>query len=1426
MAELVSTFQPGFSLFPRNNNRTGWQPVNLPLVLVVPYVRTVTDFPINNANVCEVAFYIEEAPGKIPVAAPANIGKFVPNFERFRLDITSAQLASVRIDVTGRRFFDADGNEKTFEEAVDGDLMEYGLLRGPIGAFGKSGPGVIDTIPYLQSADYYDLSPFVIETVNLPEGNYNFIYEARYFRRIISPEEEFVCIDDAKKVLARHVEFIKHPGELHQAMVTNSPAMYFEGSSKDNDSTIAFYRPFADALQDIFDEQELLKGVNWIDKIPVQYIPYLTYLLGFDMPYFDPTTDNVRKALLRNGRKLQQLKGSSRAIRELFEIFGFIIDISNLWYSKDGSRFIAPNERLPEEFDDQEIITDEICHAEPLLTAWSEPGFGQIEVPFLFRPNGNITVDGWLVEIGSDADLALQAAVEATAVDVEAFNTDNCALTLQGFQSSTILQSQIPTSGVLGQSTILVDQDRGGIEEAQRGPGQPLNLESIIYDKDKNSATVTFDRFFLFQNTRIYVFATYERIKIILPDDLADLRSNRFDINILLFKNGLPVASSTTFEFLLEFLFKFKAFHSLLRKISFPILTSDVYNVTDFCAGGGHAQCPFKDAGQLQGPPPVIPELPPGTESCDNNNLFCSEDGLQAGSKDSDVELRSTILELLEAEHGTWKDLDGQYDVPEALLPILQSASRLPIRPGDAPPCEFTQYGQDRVECTGEKDFDHTEDDRQKICDLDDNDLDYCYKGRVQQDLTVERALPLDEFFRCKPCTLTGGAGTYYMTPLVANDEFSGGDLGTNAADLTNVSNLRRSSHDMNYVRIMAFDNPQIHYTNRSFLEDIEDAINNRFFATQKPSLEVSKDNMFYPSHRFISMANLRDTFTHPNYYFRPWDYLFCFPCPEDAPLGVTVPELNPRLEAGTNGDQFLVYDMYPLIYYGNGIDADIPVMNNHSVSAISPNNITHSIWSAHSPGLSFMNSDGTQTRYVIDQETFGLRYPVEALGEPIDTICFTEILGPIFDSANRDCSCDAVDNAIVGRSLEDILPEETGITGGTGTDVDPTTGVDFIDGYPADFGLYSVDLTGFDFPRERLEGYGFSVYGGGIYGLDIGMAALGPTIALGIPVNEVDVVELHFKLGSGIKQEEQDFQYRFYEPYRMDCGASLYQCPEAEGTDLVMAGTGIELTGGNVALINNMGVRNFGVGNFGGDDEFEPPVVTSSEINRDPSRLYEEDGCYDWNCDKVVIVPQMILNEQYGAYTCLMDGSIPNMMSFDDEKMVFDTVLTAFEQVFPQEGSYQFMDDYGIIHAGVFETMDDKLDITTQLRDPRVWGEIPTGEVRNFKVFRDGIVTTERQIFQVADFGYTIISEGSEQDIERFQTTFGCGDTEIFEDPFGFHLEANIVDEVEVLALIDVTPGTDITNITDVEVPVARAFGFGRGGFGKLSYGGGPSSP
>ena len=742
MAILEDRFQPNFSLFPINNNRTGWQPVNLPLVLFVPYRRTESGFTVSGTEVTELEFLIEEAPGQSKVAGFQNRGLLVPNYERFKIQVSSLQLADVRILPEEQIFYDQDtGLQKEFEDVRNGDLMQYGMLRSPIGAFGSSDVGPIDTIPYYQDADYFDLSPFIIETFDLPIGRYNFVWRCRYNQRIISPDGELVCISE-NTVPAAFKLSINHPGEVHNFMNRSTPSVYFTGQQVDNDATIAFYRPYADALQDIFDEQELLRGINWIDRIPAQYIPYLSYLIGFDMPYFPSSTDDIRRALLRNGKRLQQLKGSKRAIRELFEIFGFTIDLANLWYSKDGTRFIAPNESLPDTLSDQEITTSDVCQIDPILNGYSTDGFGQIEIPLLFRPLEDLTVDAYFVTNGSQADLELQEIVNNLGSDVQYYENATCQVDLDGY----LINANFPTisnNGLLSHSTVLINQETNSFTDKFSGRFPTINSNTVTYDFDRNSIDLTFDHYLTFRDQKLYVFTTYSHRKIVLPEALEDLRSNRFDINVLTFKDGTQ-PTSDIFDFLVEFLFRFKAFHSLLRKITFTIENDAIYNVIDFCLGGQNAQSADSDLGNLQTVPnPVIP----------SDIDLCDTDTFNRGFKDEDISYRRRIRELLEQEHQTWKDLDGTHEVPESLLPTLQSLSRITIRTGSGEDCEFTQYGQDRVYSNGEIDYDHEEDPRGKLCDLEGNTDDYCYRGRVQQELLAQPILTFDEIVRCKPCT-------------------------------------------------------------------------------------------------------------------------------------------------------------------------------------------------------------------------------------------------------------------------------------------------------------------------------------------------------------------------------------------------------------------------------------------------------------------------------------------------------------------------------------------------------------------------------------------------------------------------------------------------------------------------------------------------
>ena len=114
----VDRFQPSFFRFPIQNNRTGWQPVSLPVVLVVPFSHNSDGSPIQGSEIKELTFGIEETIGT-RVAGHVNIGLFVPPFALLTNEISTAQLQEVKIDPSDYQFFDPEGNEKDFEDAVE-----------------------------------------------------------------------------------------------------------------------------------------------------------------------------------------------------------------------------------------------------------------------------------------------------------------------------------------------------------------------------------------------------------------------------------------------------------------------------------------------------------------------------------------------------------------------------------------------------------------------------------------------------------------------------------------------------------------------------------------------------------------------------------------------------------------------------------------------------------------------------------------------------------------------------------------------------------------------------------------------------------------------------------------------------------------------------------------------------------------------------------------------------------------------------------------------------------------------------------------------------------------------------------------------------------------------------------------------------------
>lgn len=933
MPDLVNFHQPSINIWPLQNARTGYQPVWLPAILVIPHVRADDGSPVTNAGVFDVIFRIEEAPGRAKVAGYLNRGIFIPELERYRVEVSALQLYSHRLDMSGLEYEDSDGNAIDYSEAVEGDFVYITTQRGDLR----------DKIEYLPHADYYDLSPVFIETYDLkPTGQYVVSWCAHYYHRVVTGNDELYCIDVDRQSLARQAFLFDHPGEIHDAMTRWTPGVYFDGTRYDQDNTIKFYRPFADALQDVFDEIKFVESVNWVDRVPSYFIPYLAYMLGWELPYFPGATEEMRRTFLSNARRLQELKGSKRAIRELFEIFNYTVDILNVWYRKDGLSLVGIDETA-------EITSSETCQVDVLLHEYDSNGFGGISVPLLHRPiSSSVTVEAWHINKSTHSAL-YDVLVEQADILIR---DEICATDPNGYIISSSLHTALPVSSVIGYSRIKIDLTNGrGTQNVKVGEA-PLNVNTVTYDSYRNELELGFDHYLDFGDDEVlFVFATYGKNTLTIDPDLADLQSNRFDVRILEDATGEEV-DSDTLEFLIDYIFKLKPFHSLLRKIIFTVNLSSAYGVLDFCVGGDISQRADIDAGELQVPPAVIP--------VDDE---CTEDAWKRGFKDEDIKFRNDLIVDLEYQFQGWKRLDDAYIIDDATLAQINSLSAITVTSPDADDsCQLTSEGQDK----------QFTDDNSTACDTSQSIRDYCYKGRVSDGYADVKTIPVNDLVRCKPC-LGMGYGYYYMIP----------------SNPTPISPY--------YAKLGTIDKV-LQYTDRE--KFTLDMVNPAAFpAIVRPGLDIDKDNLHFPGHRFIRMNALESDYnvTQSNanssvdYSARPWDEIFFNPCAGETGWNT----LNTEIVIGTDGDEYYEFDNVDLIIPGNGLTPDIPTLGDHSSSANADYLVTHSIYSSADPPHEAV-TEGDDDIIVYTSELIGT-------GEtPPDVLCIPEEIGPIFESADQ----------------------------------------------------------------------------------------------------------------------------------------------------------------------------------------------------------------------------------------------------------------------------------------------------------------------------------------------------------------------------------------------------------------------------------------
>lgn len=1196
MATITSIHNPSFTLFPVNNDRTGWKPFGLPVILVVPHRKNGQ----SNSQIFNVRVYIENVPKEARVAGHTNVGVRFPDRELYAVSLNSLDLASKIIDPL-QYTITRNGIEIDENQAKTGDLVMYTTFTG-----------VKDTMKYIEGANYYDLSEVMIDFEHLPSDEYNLVYQAEYFRRVTSNDgrDEFLCIDLSQTALAILKFNVKHPGEVIEEFERLTPAPYLTNANRSRDTTLELYRPFTDILQDVMDEQKLLKSINWVYDIPAEAVPYLSQLLGWDLPYFPESLDRLRRAVLRRTVEFQNLSGSRLAIQNIFRLFGFEILISNLWWSSDGYKLIRPGERLPFEYRSEEITILQRCQIDIILSDYSSENFETFNIPLTFRPQekvgeedyialrdgGNISVDCYLVDKGSEAYNALIDISEEIQNDPVNYGDDSggCRIDKDGFLIPVDISEKMSGKKVIGYSQILIKGKLGQVtDEVLVGPEIPLKKAGVSFDRSNNNLSITLNGVlndnFSRSDRIVFAFATYYREELQVPEPIKHLQSNRFDVQVVT-ESLAEFADPVFLDFAIEFLFRLKAFHSLLNKIIFRIELNETYEVTDWCVGGDVAQRYDTDAGTLQVPPAIIPDIPADVNDCgklNDNNL---------GYKNSDILLRLRKLANLPEEHAAWKSLDSR-----ELMATMTRLALMDSAPGRES-CKYTHRGQDRIigerinkrtiekgpspnanrgtagfysslqespvdEAdngsfeTGSKTSSNNDssgygsftkeytDIRVSHCELD-GVTDYCYKGRVDDELLYRPTILENETFVTKPCSIDLGVGVYYLYPvyskmvvkgvknpclnsLTPHSIFSGGAPTGNRKyyvesvqrDYLNADYnkpLRRNSHLSRLLR--DYNQPSdytLHFTNRPGRQK-DDARHN--LAIQRPSLNIEKPTLHFPGCRFPRLNALKEDFYHPEWPARPWDDDFSTHCGPKHICPGKEPNFLNCTKVTVDGNEFLVFDSRPFQALGNNLVPDVTSLGDHSLGTdalFDYNDVVHRV---------YMKDAGTN----------------EAI--TFDGVC------------DYDTS---VDNGAIATDRPIFQSHNKCGTGGF---------IDFADGYACEAGEFTYQ------------------------GEDIGRGGLFDEVldGLGVPSFSGTAPTLLFLLGDGIRSESG---------LRLDCGCSLISC---DGTE--------------------------DVGTICSADSF-----------------IDQDGEYDWNPDHIHVLPYLKLEERRGIRSMYLDGSIGSLLELVD---------------------------------------------------------------------------------------------------------------------------------------------------------------------------------
>jgi hypothetical protein len=1159
MASLANNNDVSWLTLPTNNNRTAWAPIGFPVLLIVPHRRNPLGNPIASSGVECVRVYIEGVPSASYVTGQDHIvqtqptdfcGNIIPGSQvaisqlrspsaaLYSETISATQLADMQIQLSSVGFFRLQNGSYA---SIDQSQATYGDFFYFIAE-----SGVADYVPYLPDADYFDFSGVAVAVEHLPSDHYVLVYQCQSFARSVTKygDEQLLCIDTDSVALGILRFPFNHPGEVLDEFYRLTPPVYLTNVDKAQDTTVQLYRPFTDSLQDIYDEQTLLKGINWVYQIPEQYLPYLSELLGWDFPYFPESAEALRRVILLNTSWLQTIKGSQMAVQEMFRILGIDAVVANLWWSADGLRFVRPGDELPAPYQDQQIALAGVYQCEPLLADYQTSGNGGLTIPLIFRPQtpagmdgftapvdgGDVYLNCYLVRIGSDAYNYLTDLVNGDSAHVGAISDPASFSAQRQTQTPPILagsRHQIQRD-FLTDATLYytIDQRSGDLEVSPKLDGiggfnqiriagdqtgttasgilgvplsqvtyqdwapPPIILQNVSFDRLNNNIGLSFNGYIDFtgvqdlpgtkQPRALFVFAAYSRIQLQVPQALRGLQSNHFDIQLLEAATTPPLAgyyqyvSPALLDFTVEFLNKVKAFHSILNVIQYVVELTDTYEVGGICVGGDILQRYDTMMGRLQVPPAIIP-LVPGSGPC------AQLDPEALGYKQADIIYRLRKLSCLPDEFAAWQALDNR----NAAEVYSVTGTRItPMQPAEGRnSCYFTPHGQDRnpVETYREQTDQVTgpgpnagqgttnsdqsarlspsvlrPDDSfsgigDQTCTNSDSSefgsftrqhdaygaewgetdgvTDYCYKGRVQDELLYRPAQLHKETYRNRIRGLSLGTGVYW-TYFALSREWIRGTASPVPASHTerpvftgdaqyayelfykneSTQNGRRQSpyfcpnYDQpappghnNFLGLLlrAYGNPEtetLHFGNT--LRTPHDLTQTSHLSIMRPELGIEKETLHFPGCRFLTLDNMNYDYMSEDWDAKPWDDAHSSPCPVRGQCYQDPTWLNAMLD----GDR-LVYDSVPFSATGNGQLPDVASLGDHSASPRHLKTIVHTVYSSAQQGLECITLDG-----IDNTSTQGVA-PVITVDNPL-----FDTYDQCFDQLNRSYMVDFCD--------------------------------------------------------------------------------------------------------------------------------------------------------------------------------------------------------------------------------------------------------------------------------------------------------------------------------------------------------------------------------------------------------------------------------